>query len=502
MIEKIQKYETELWTVLCALFFCVIAHGYRFVNLMFNGDSLLIYQTDQNWKYSIGRIFQPFYWKLRGDLVAPMLIATLAVLYFTASLVLIVRMFKLQNKLQIALLCALLAVNITMTSTFATDFHEGDTYMLALLCATLGVTLFRKERLVLGGVFICLCLGFYQAYLQLAVGLLLLLFMQDLLEGKDPAKVFFAGVKSIAMLLGGGIAYTLIMRVLLHVKGIVLADHYNGLTNVGDYSNTSIPRLVVDTYLYVIKEWWNPQTFRSRFVGLANMALLLLAAAALLWLLAKKIKQNNARLLLLALFVVFPFGINVVYFISKGMEHTLMTFSFGLLYLLAVLFLREIPHSNKQKYLRYAAYAAMGLGVWCNVIYANQTYLKVALQEKATDALMVRVVDRLEQTEGYVPGETPVAVVGLLPTSPLYKTMDGFEDVHGRTADAYTVSWEDTYYYYLENILNYPVKAAFLTSADQAAVDAMPTFPADGCCAFIGDTLVVKIGSEVVTDLH
>lgn len=111
MLEKIQKYETELWTVLCVLFFNIIAHGYRFVNLMFNGDSLLIYQTDQNWKYSIGRIFQPFYWKLRGDLVAPMLIATLAVFYFTAALVLIVRMFKLQNKLHIALLCALLAVN-------------------------------------------------------------------------------------------------------------------------------------------------------------------------------------------------------------------------------------------------------------------------------------------------------------------------------------------------------------------------------------------------------
>ena len=342
LLEKIQEYETELWTVLCVLFFNIIAHGYRFVNLMFNGDSLLIYQTDQNWKYSIGRIFQPFYWKLRGDLVATMLIATLAVFYFTGY--------------------------ITTTSTFATDFHEGDTYMLALLCATVGVALFRKAHPVLGGVFICLCLGFYQAYLQLAIGLLILLFMQDLLEGKDPSKVFLSGLKSIAMLLGGSIAYTLIMRVLLHVKGIVLADHYNGLTNVGDYSNTSIPRLVVDTYLYVIKEWWNPQPFRSRFVGLANMALLLLAAATLLWLLATKIKQNSTRLLLLVLFLLFPFGINVVYFISKGMEHTLMTFSFGLLYLLAVLFLQELPHNKTQKFLRYAAYAAMGLGFWCNVI--------------------------------------------------------------------------------------------------------------------------------------
>lgn len=50
------------------------------------------------------------------------------------------------------------------------------------------------------------------------------------------------------------------------------------------------------TYLYVIKEWWNPQTFRSRFVGLANMALLLVAAATLFCILATKIKQNSTRL--------------------------------------------------------------------------------------------------------------------------------------------------------------------------------------------------------------
>ena len=75
-----------------------------------------------------------------------------------------------------------------------------------------------------------------------------------------------------------------------------------------------------------------------------------LAAATLLWILATKIKQNSTRLLLLVLFLLFPFGINVVYFISKGMEHTLMTFSFGLLYLLAVLFLQELPHNKTQKY--------------------------------------------------------------------------------------------------------------------------------------------------------
>ncbi len=127
------------------------------------------------------------------------------------------------------------------------------------------------------------------------------------------------------------------------------------------------------------------------------MALLLEAAATLLWILATKIKQNSTRLLLLVLFLLFPFGINVVYFISKGMEHTLMTFSFGLLYLLAVLFLQELPHNKAQKYLRYAAYAAMGLGMWGNVIMPTEVI--EVLWKKKQRKPEVRVVGHLEQTE-------------------------------------------------------------------------------------------------------
>lgn len=501
MFEQLRKHETETWTAVCVLFFSIISHGYRFVNLMFNGDSLLLYQTDQEWKLSIGRIFQPYYWKFRGDLVAPMLIAACATIYLTIAIVLIVRMAGLRNKIHIAVLCALLTANITVTSTYATDFHEGDTYMLALLCAVLGVALFRKGHLVFGGGFLCLCLGLYQAYIQVAVGLLIILFIKDLLDGTAAKSVLLSGIKSILMLLGGGAVYTVLMKLLLKVNGITLADHYNGLTNVGDYSQVSIPKLILDTYHYVWREWMHPQTFRPQFVGLANVAVSLLAVVVLVWLLFTKVKQMDARILLAVLVLVFPFGINVVYFISKGMEHTLMTYSFGLIYLLIALIFTYCPESKKKKYLQYASYATLGLAVWCNFVYANQTYLKVALQEKATDALMTRVVDRLEQTEGYVPGETPIAIVGLSPSFPFFKHQDGFEDVQGRTGDGYTVTWEKTYYLYLENILNYPVKESYLPVEAQAEVDAMPTFPADGCCAFIGDTLVVKIGSNVVTGL-
>ena len=52
-------------------------------------------------------------------------------------------------------------------------------------------------------------------------------------------------------------------------------------------------------------------------------------------------------------------------------------------------------------------------------VYANTAYLKKDLESQSFDMLMTRVLDRVEQVEGYVPGETPVAFLGNFSASPL-----------------------------------------------------------------------------------
>ena len=52
-------------------------------------------------------------------------------------------------------------------------------------------------------------------------------------------------------------------------------------------------------------------------------------------------------------------------------------------------------------------------------VYANAVYLKKDLESQSFDMLMTRVLDRVEQVEGYVPGETPVAFLGNFSASPL-----------------------------------------------------------------------------------
>lgn len=69
----------------------------------------------------------------------------------------------------------------------ATYTYETDAYLLAMLLACLGVACLEKARLVPGicgaAVCFCLCLGIYQAYIQFAVGLFLLVLLRQAVQG-------------------------------------------------------------------------------------------------------------------------------------------------------------------------------------------------------------------------------------------------------------------------------------------------------------------------------
>lgn len=66
---------------------------------------------------------------------------------------------------------------------------------------------------------------------------------------------------------------------------------------------------------------------------------------------------------------------------------------------------KQIGKKTRAAGLRFAFGGADAL--FDRGIYANQMYLKKDLEYDATLSVMTRVVDRIEQVEGYIPGETP-----------------------------------------------------------------------------------------------
>ena len=114
---------------------------------------------------------------------------------------------------------------------------------------------------------------------------------------------------------------------------------------------------------------------------------------------------------------------------------------------------------------------------------------------------MTRVLFHMEQTDGYVPGETRVALVGSLLESKAYTVKLGYESLEGRTLEnEISIMYYRNYRMYLNNILGYPINLAELEESERIAqrkeVMEMPAFPSPGCTKMIGDTLVVKLSDN------
>lgn len=310
----------------------------------------------------------------------------------------------------------------------------------------------------------------------------------------------------VAQLLAGLLLYAFIFPWVLAHTGVGMATTYNGLSRVGDYTGISILSLVKESCLYPFQEMLAPQT---HLPSLARLLYILLFAvtAIMLALLARSHTLPASSLGMIVLLLAFmPLGANITYVISKGMVHVLMCYSFFLFFLFPIslaerLKAERLASSRAMSAILTIAFSALYL---CNVTFANQLYLRRDLEMQSTLSLMSRVIDRIEQTEGYVPGETPVAFIGTLFDSPLAMARPGFEHLSGLMGsnNLYAITSEDYFPWYIQQVLGYPMQILSEPDRVQMAfredILALPIFPEDGCCQMIDGTLVIRLGGRSV----
>jgi hypothetical protein len=235
----------------------------------------------------------------------------------------------------------------------------------------------------------------------------------------------------------------------------------------------------------------------SGVLGYLLPVLHVLLLAALAWYLVALWRDRSLaagnKIAVTILTCLLPTALNSVSILLAGTVTQLMTYAGELLYLLAVR-CREMADRRRWGRIVRAAVAVLLCGVlWQHIVYANQVYMKKELDKNATLVLSARLVDRIEQVEGYVPGETPVAFVGRLDkNSYLNRGRDAFQALD------HTVGlWSDyaaTYNMgrYLTDYLNVPLLWDTETDFSQQT-EAMPSFPAAGSIAMVDGTVVVKL---------
>lgn len=504
------KYNKMITVFISVLLIGIIAHGFGYFNQSFAHDSLMVYQTgDGGWQIQLGRFLVPVYVWIRGGIYTPSLVGILQLLYIAGAVYLIIDLLEIKEKKLIFCVSAILTTSCVITHVNTVFTPWSDIYMLAFLLSVFAVWILNRYRygIICSIIALCLSLGLYQSYIQVSVFLFLIVIVKSIILENKVKDNLILGIKAFISLILSLVLYYIVMKVVLQYSGYELAESYNGLTHVGKYEGNNIIKLLVYTYFYPIRYLLFPEAFHHKIVAFINSVLVLITLYMLIAIIKKRNLDGYNIILMIIMILIMPFGMNVTYFISQGLFALRMIYSYYLVYVFEIMIFMyyfqfigiEINIRKKVKMLLYNVFIfGIGFLVLDNIIFSNQIYLKKNLDSESTYFNMVRVIDRIEQIEGYKMGETPVAIVGFLSESDLIieRTGIGIQPKYDDgLRDKASVTYYLTYSWYLKNLLSYPINILSATEsqryAEQEEVKSMNAFPAKDSCKILDDGVMV-----------
>lgn len=512
-ISRIDEQEKRLFLYCQMVTFAVglIAHAYVYFHDSFSHDSLgIIFATinEDNWEIALGRWLSPLYRTLtRGRIASPWLVGLLTLFWIGLSVYLAVKIFDIKSRPIIFLLSGILVTNLTVTAVSATFIFQLDSNMFALLMATFAAFLWKQftHGWLLGFLFISVALGIYQSYFSVTITLIMLASILALIRGSSVQQVFFKGLKGIAMLLCGGLAYIIGLKIKLVTSGIGLVDNYNGLTSMRKLTIGSIYSLTGKAYQDWFHTFFFPQAaYMGNIVTFVNICVFcLLFITVIIIMCTDKMKALSKGLFLLLLALV-PFGMNLTFVLTGGMVHVLMRYSFWFFYPFVLILIYElhkmldVSEHVSAMLLQIAAFLCAMIILWDNVQISNAVYLKKDLEENASLSLMTRVAYRLEEMPGYISGESPVVFV----SAPFLKGLPGFEKISELTGaenpSVITYNTPGMYEAYFSYFLNTSIALDYNTWGDYQAdprVAEMPVFPDAESIQELDGVFVIKMGN-------
>ena len=498
LTSRLQREKDRLRLIfLTVLFFGLAAHGYGFLNFTIAHDSMnefWVFQpsgyyngTAAQWKIALGRFLHPLYQLIfRGQTTDPWFSGMLAMLWIGLAVWAAASFFDLRQRWLLILTCGIFTVNLSVIALTASYLHDLDANMFAMLTAVLAALLWKRGGWgqLLAVPLLLITLGIYQSMISVYISFVIFQSMLCLLDAREARAVFLAGLRAIGLMAAAGIAYLLLSKAVCAAAGLTLTQQENGLANMLT-GGAGMVSLLLSTFL----SWFRLfVTEAPRVCTLLNALMFLAGAFLFLRALADRGLPTANKLLLVLLALLLPLGMNAAAFLNNGQVHLLMLYAAWLLYLLLLLLCRR---SGKRGLFLFCG-LLVALVLFFDVRYANELYTRKDMEAQATLSLMTRVNDRLEQTPGYVPGETEVAILG----TPDFSHHPGYEDTYGTTGAVFTspISTEDFYGAYYSTVLRTPIRLCDAQRREELARQAadLPAFPSQDCITWVEDVLVLR----------
>lgn len=492
---------------LSAVIIGLVTHMYKLTNWLPNWDSLVFRYDSQN-MVSMGRWFLPVVCTFSSFYDLPWLTGLLAIVFHAAGAACICGILDVKKGMTAALVGAAAASFPTVTSVMMYNY-VADGYAFAFLLACMAVAFLtgEKPRYLISAVLIALSTAIYQAYITVTVMLILLYLINEIIFGEK--SVADTVKKSAGFLLTGiaGMAlYYLIMRILPAIMGEELLD-YQGFSSAASFSGIDIRSSLYTVVHTLIDYFFDFSKGVSVFTVLNCIIFAVTAALYLVCAVKNGVFASAGKILLLAVFVLLlPTGANILAFANPGIDyHNLMKMGYFVFYLFFVLlYERTELLSMKMR----------GAGSWlilvlCSVLVFNQTvianisYHKLQMAYEKSYGVLLRIADRIEQTEGQERCGRILAV-GALPGSEAYS--DNLPPNMTGTTGEYILRADDEIvgqsvlcsalndYCGKEYMFVHGEEKQALLKRDE--VMKMDCWPGKNSVAVIDDVIVIKLGEE------
>ena len=524
----------------------ILIHAYMFTNKLPNWDDI-----NNVGSFGVGSEFGRWFLKyinpVDGIWSVPWIGGLFAVVFLSLAACMAVAALDIRSLTGVVLVPFMMLSFPSVCSMF-TFMFTADCYAVGIFLACTAAWLIRKYRFgfLPGIALLVLSLGLYQAYLCLALGILVCgLFLDQLREeepgeesgrsGQSPSKggklfsgrernVFLSGVKTLLILIAAVALYSLIARLIFPEL-----DSYNGLNQMGRIDPVRLPRLILRAYRWVAEYFiLKPYSFVNGFARALNVICCLLAAALVIaWFVKRKVwKRPAGALLYLFLAAAVPLAMgSIIIMAPDASVSMLMLYQYVILYLFIIalmerslqkedgLFAEKKPAAQNRFLKNGPGLVSLFVTVvlllvgYENFVVTNEAYFRMGIAYERAYAWYNRIMERIEATEGYQPGDAFLLLgeYGLSETPDLLGSysMDGerFDDLSGVAKETGLLTSGVR-----QNFMKIYVGAETpeVSEEVQEAIHQseeyrnMPAYPEEGCVQKIMDVWVVKTCEETL----
>ncbi len=396
--EKISA--TDKFAFFCGFAVCIAVNLFVYTNTCFVHDSIQLFNESTgltNGRLLVGPLMSVF-----NKMQLPWLIGLFSSLIMGLITVYLAKVFHITNKLYIILFAGIVITSDTVVASHA-YFGSLHIFFLSLLLAVMAVYYsdIKKYGFIISAVLLLVSILMYQAYLATAICLFIFKLIYNILKKDSGIKenlILTAKYASITVVSTG--AYFIIWKIVLHFANAETVSYYayEGLAN--GFSFTDLIMNFGYSCAATVQQIAGITPYG--FYGLCSVSAVLSILCVVILFASKKSKVNQ---LFTAIYILaYLYSANIMYLFSGSVVYALTVFAsvLSLAALLSLLDDREIIGNVKAgKAISYFSSLLCAVLILGQAVYANTAYLKIKVNYDNAWSLATRIVDRIEQTEGF-----------------------------------------------------------------------------------------------------